>query len=479
MFDLVRRPDVLRELVESHGSPVNLVTAEPFVRNGRALRQTAGKSGVDVGVYFARKANKCLTYVQAAHAEGWGIDVSGFDEAVQVLECGVPPHKLVVTAAVKPRKLLELIAARRIPTVLDNPQEVRDLADALRNTPRVGGPLPVAIRLSGFTHDGENLYSRFGFDVESAATQVRELWAEPGIPDAMRIEGAHFHLDGYDPAERRSGIASCLGFAEALPPEVGRIEWIDMGGGLPVRYLEDVHGWESFWRELRAALLGRRPPITYRNHGLGLVAAGGSIAGEARSYPYGQQRTAAMWLTEVLEGTGNGGSSTVARSLARRGIALRCEPGRSLLDGAGVTVARVAWVKNHPAGHRIAALEMNRTQCRTSSDDFLVDPLLVPSRSGRVVSDPAGTFLTGAYCIENEMLSWRRLEFPRGLEPGDLVMWPNTAGYFMHFLESRSHQMPLARNLVWDPSTGTVEVDPIDAARASSEGRPVPVPTRR
>jgi diaminopimelate decarboxylase len=57
-------------------------------------------------------------------------------------------------------------------------------------------------------------------------------------------------------------------------------------------------------------------------------------------------------------------------------------------------------------------------------------------------------FLVGAYCIEDELLTMRRLSFPLGVAVGDLICFVNTAGYQMHILESASHQIPLARNLI-------------------------------
>jgi len=69
-------------------------------------------------------------------------------------------------------------------------------------------------------------------------------------------------------------------------------------------------------------------------------------------------------------------------------------------------------------------------------------------------------YLVGAYCTESELLSVRRLEFPHGIERKDLIVFPNTAGYLMHFLESRSHQFPLAKNVVL--SEDGLSLDPID-----------------
>ena len=101
---------------------------------------------------------------------------------------------------------------------------------------------------------------------------------------------------------------------------------------------------------------------------------------------------------------------------------------------------------------------MNRTQCKTTSDDILLDPLVVPTARAAEGADDAedvrksnrgrACYLVGAYCIEDEVIIWRRLTFPEGVAPGDCVAIPNTAGYFMHILESASHQIPLANNVV-------------------------------
>ena len=56
---------------------------------------------------------------------------------------------------------------------------------------------------------------------------------------------------------------------------------------------------------------------------------------------------------------------------------------------------------------------MNRTQCRTAADDILLDPLLVPTAgSAKEVSRERRTgFVVGAYCIEDEVILRRELDF--------------------------------------------------------------------
>ena len=62
--------------------------------------------------------------------------------------------------------------------------------------------------------------------------------------------------------------------------------------------------------------------------------------------------------------------------------------------------------------------------------------------------------------MERELLTWRQ-SVSGGGRVGDFVAFPNTAGYLMHILESSSHQIPLARNLIVDGERA--ELDPIDS----------------
>ena len=78
-----------------------------------------------------------------------------------------------------------------------------------------------------------------------------------------------------------------------------------------------------------------------------------------------------------------------------------------------MTAARVEFRKQRADGTWLIGLAMNRTQCRSTSDDFLVDPLLVRPDSAGEPTEPIEGYLVGAYCIERELLTWRRLRFPQ------------------------------------------------------------------
>lgn len=449
----------LARLVEEHGSPLNLHHAGPFERNLERLRSVATARDVELEILFARKADKALVYVDAARDLGAGVDTASEAELVQALDRGCPPELLVSTAAVKTEGLVRRCIAAGVAVVIDNRDEldrVSRIADA------AGTVTPVVVRVGGFRVGDATLASRFGIEVGGVVALGATLAEDHGH---LRLHGLHFHLDGYAAADRIAALARSLDLVDALRGQGHPVTSIDIGGGLPMSYVDDGEQWQTFERELRRAVAGERAPITYRNNGLGLRPAGdGEVSGELATYPYHQSPTAADWLAQILDARVAGDTGeTIAEALRRRRLTLRCEPGRSLLDGCGMTVARVEHRKRHPDGTWSLGVAMNRTQCATAKPDHALDPLLLSvDNADEERTPPIEGFLMGAYCTEAELLTWRRLRFPRGVARGDLVVFPNTAGYLMHFVESRSHQFPLARNVVVGDD-GEVTVDAIDA----------------
>jgi diaminopimelate decarboxylase len=447
-------------LVEAFGSPLNLHHLEPFERNVEALLDVARSRGVEMEILFARKANKALAYVERARRIGIGVDTASETELVQSLELGIRPERLVSTAAVKSVELIRTCITASVPIVVDNPDEFIRVGAVAAELESIA---PVILRLSGFRVGDRDLDSRFGIDADEVLA-LADTISVPPASGGIRLEGLHFHLDGYDASHRIAGLRRSLSLADALRARGHAIGSIDIGGGLPISYLDDPEEWRAFRRALDEALLGRRPAITHGNDGMGLLAVGGSVGGELRLYPYYQKPVAPEWLAGILDASSDGGRGTLAEDVRTRGLVLRCEPGRSLLDGCGLTVARVEHRKRHRDGTWYIGVAMNRSQCATAKPDHAVDPILLRiggGASGR--PSPMEGYLTGTFCTESDLLSRRRLGFPHGVARGDIVVFPNTAGYLMHFVETRSHQFPLARNvIVGVGKPGVVTPDPID-----------------
>ncbi len=463
METLAASPDRCEALLGTYGSPVHLHRPDELRHNVDVLRRTAASHGIDLGVYFARKANRCLAYVEAAAAQEAGIDVASVEELDEVLAAGVDPHDVVVTAAVKPPRLLETCVRNDVLIVLDNEDEAVAVAQ-LAGRDR---PPRVAIRLRRFDAPDKETptvgRSRFGFSCDEVVPLVDALFGEAGDP-VLSLEGLHFHLDGYDASDRVVALDRTIRLADELARRGRPVRFIDMGGGFPMCYLSEARQWDEYWNVLHSALLGQRRPITYRNEGFGQFAHRGEIVGTRRTYPHHQSPVGAEWIGQVLASPRPSDPAvSIAAALTRRRLQLQCEPGRALLDGAGATLARVEHTKRVD-GDWLVGLSMNGSNCRSQKSELFSDPLLIRSGESDDRAEPMSGYLTGAYCSESDLIMHRRLMFPHGIAAGDMVLFPNTAGYLMHFVESRSHQFPLPTNVLVGADGDALRIDPSDAA---------------
>tara|TARA_R110002051_G_scaffold48308_1_gene95231 strand:+ start:600 stop:1085 length:486 start_codon:yes stop_codon:yes gene_type:complete len=142
---------------------------------------------------------------------------------------------------------------------------------------------------------------------------------------------------------------------------------------------------------------------------------------------------------------------SVASLLLQNNIEIRIEPGRSLLGQVGMTVAKVIHRKKDAKGQWLVGLEMNMSQMKSSSADFLFDPYML--YNSEVEEDESvDLFFTGAYCLERDLLLKRKTTLPRLPEIGEYVAFVNTAGYMMHFFETEAHLFELSTNLIFTGS---------------------------
>lgn len=439
---LLGSPQHCEQLLREYGSPVNVHATAPMLGNIAELVDAGADCGVTVRVFFARKANKSLAFVDTVRDAGHGVDVASYRELHQVLGRGVPGERIILSAAIKPDALLELAAQSGTCVSVDSVAELHRLAGIAAQADR---RVRIAPRLAP---DPAGLPpTRFGERLDTWREAMTQL------PPLIDVAGVHVHLHGYAAADRRLALGEALQLIDAARTVGQSPYFVDLGGGVPMSYLDDPGQWRDFQAARAAMKGGEREPFTWKGDLLD------------NTYPFHQRPTRGDWLRELLRGQLpeiDGRGETAAAGLLRRGLALHLEPGRSVLDGCGMILARVAFTKTRSDGLPLVGLEMNRTQCRTTSDDILLDPVLVRTTPAPGAAEAFSGYLVGAYCIEDEVIVRRRMHFPEGVNPGDIIAIPNTAGYFMHILESASHQIPLARNVVLDATSGQVVADEID-----------------
>lgn len=420
---LTRQAELLRELSGAIGGPFHVLFAERFDANLDAFARAAAEHDVPVRIHYAKKANKAATWVRRCAELGAGVDVSSCGELRDALGHGVRGENVVVTGPAKSDELLRLSLLHGAMVTVDSPDELTRLTDVAGAVP--AAPYPVHVLLRARPHHEPS--SRFGMtdgeldESVDRCTRLRRL---------IGLEGFAVHVGGYEPEPRAAEAvrlaARCTDARRrGLEPTV-----VDVGGGFPVDYV-DAAAWARFDDAPEHFHAGRR------------------FDG---FYPYHSPLSGPETLRAVLRARPGPDARTVAEHLRDAGLTLLVEPGRALLDQAGFTVFRVQGVKDR-CGYAIVTVDGTSLSLSEQwfASEFLPDPVLLQSRPDAGANGPQQACVGGASCLESDMLTWRRVPLPHRPERGDLLVYPNTAGYQMDSNESGFHELPLPPKVVLGP----------------------------
>lgn len=444
---------LIGELIEKHGSPINIHQPDAMEENFISYHKVFKDFGLKHKIFFARKANKTKGVVRKANSIGMGIDTASLQEYQQCIEMSLDPSDLIVTAAVKNKKLVESAVKNGSLIILDNSDECELVQRVAMDQER---SVDIAFRVSGFLAKDQKLYSRFGFDIDEIEDFITANLLDSDHFNLLNYKGLNFHLNGYSIQERGIALTQCLALAQKLLDKRMKTEFIDIGGGFLMNYLESELEWDYFNQQLRLAVGNKREEITFENQGLGLHMSGGVLLGQLKTYPFWSPVTKGEFLRGILSSQTRSGK--MAGTLAKEmGIEIRMEPGRSMLDQVGLTIARVAFRKKDQKGNWLIGLEMNMTQMLSGSADFLLDPYVI-YQDKKAQAEPVEVYFTGAYCLERDILLKRKIALIQLPDVSDFVVFVNTAGYMMHFFESSAHLFPLATNLIWNRKSGDFEI---------------------
>jgi len=448
MHELFNDQAVVKGLVERYGSPINIHHLPSFNHNCEAYKQVFESYGLKYRIFYARKANKSKGLVKQAFASGIGVDTASFKELEQSLSLGGNNENLILTAAIKTEPQMELAIKSGVTIILDNEDECVLTQSVAK---RIGKKANVGFRISGFEVDEEKLYSRFGFDVDEVIDFISSYIGENKIFDLLEVTGLHFHLDGYATYQRSVSLISSVNIASTLKKKGYPVSFIDIGGGILMNYLEEEKEWIAFNENLKKAVVEQSNSITFNDTGLGFRLEDGKLRGKLNTYSFFNKIYKESFLREVFDFVDSDSGLSVASLLKENDIELRIEPGRSLLDQVGMTVAKVIHRKKDGKGQWLVGLEMNMSQMMSSSADFLLDPFMLYN-SEVEEKENVDVFFTGAYCLERDVLLKRKMTLPRLPAIGEYVAFVNTAGYMMHFFETEAHLFELSTNLMFTGS---------------------------
>jgi len=457
-------PDLLAQMVARFGSPLHLVWPQNLERNVESFRAVLNAHGLRHLIFYGAKVNKSQALVRAAVEAGAGVDVSSIHEWRDAISAGADPQHVCATGPAKTRDFhAELIASNALISI-DSSEELQNLKACLRESghSQKAHKTQKARILLRF-RPSLSRTSRFGMGADELLRCLRQLSQDSA---QLAFEGFHFHLGGYAHETRAQALRELIPHVEAawalgLQPMI-----IDIGGGMPIRYV-DSDDYEAFLRTQHGS--------HYRN----------ARVPEA-FYPYGGRLDAFQWLNRFLESSSGHKDLSIAAYFRAEGIALAIEPGRSLADQAAISVFRVTRVKALAEGHVVFVEGSSFSACETwFSSEFLQDPILVrastastaPTELTGATATTASTeeaggvglpsifraYIAGHSCLDDDVLTNRLIGFDRVPRAGDLLVYGNTGGYQMDLLENEFHRHPMPRRIaVHCNAAGGFDVSPDD-----------------
>ena len=215
-------------------------------------RALAGIAAVDRR-FFAIKANSHPAILRTLVEEGFGLECVSRGELERVFDVApsLPMDRVLFTPSFAPRAEYAFALERGINVTLDN-------VEALEQWPEVFRGRRLWLRVDLGRGDGHHdkvktggKTSKFGLPLaklETFLTAARAL--------DVRITGLHAHLgSGVESPQHWNQIADELG---GLADQIGTIETIDIGGGLPIPYAEgdepfDLAAWGEGLSAIKAA----------------------------------------------------------------------------------------------------------------------------------------------------------------------------------------------------------------------------------
>ncbi|NPA40947.1 MAG: diaminopimelate decarboxylase [Aquificae bacterium] len=225
----------LKKLADELGTPLYVYSAS-YIRDRIRAYKEAFPNAL---ICYAVKANFNPEVVRVASEEGAGADIVSGGELLAAIKGGVNPKKIVYAGVGKTVPELELAVEKEI--LMFN-VESRDELFVLNDIAgRLGKKARIAIRVNPDVDPKTHPYistgmkkSKFGVNFETAKEEyrlAREL-------ENLEVVGIHCHIGSQllDVSPYREAVEKVVGLYRELTEEGFDIRYIDIGGGLGIKY---------------------------------------------------------------------------------------------------------------------------------------------------------------------------------------------------------------------------------------------------
>lgn len=220
--------DAIGELVQQHGTPIYIVSRQKLIDNFRLLDNALPA----VKLFYAVKANPHVEILETLAGIGAGFDVASKGEILSAVSAGANARDdLIFADTVKDPKHIAFAHGIGIDDfTYDNLSEIMQIA---RHAPASKVLLRLAVSNKGSV---AHLSKKFGAKVEEAIPLLLAARDQGLIP-----RGISFHVGSQclDAGRYVEALDSTKAIFEQAEKEGMHLEMIDIGGGFPVRYIDE------------------------------------------------------------------------------------------------------------------------------------------------------------------------------------------------------------------------------------------------
>jgi diaminopimelate decarboxylase len=231
-------------------------------------------------ICYAMKANANLAILRIFVNEGGGLDLVSGGELFRALRAGAPPQRLVFAGVGKSADEIE--AALLADILLFNVESAQELEVLQAVAAKLGKRARVALRVNPDVDPRTHPYistglrqSKFGVPIQEALDLYRSMRALHHIDPV----GVHAHIGSQitQVAPFQESLAKLVPLVNALRQEGFNIQYLDIGGGIGIRYKDEGPPEPIEYANTLRPLLGALACTVLMEPGRFLVGNAGSL----------------------------------------------------------------------------------------------------------------------------------------------------------------------------------------------------------
>jgi diaminopimelate decarboxylase len=441
--DCLLQKDFVFDLIDRHGSPLNLIFPQNLEANIEDFQAVYKKHRLRGRIYYVTKPCKSFALMREARQYQVGIDVSSPASLKAALENGWTTDRIVANGP-KNIDYLRLCVQNGILVNADSFDEIDQLVELQKMYSE--NPVKLGIRLCAF-HSAHASFTEhdftFGINIKYLDQLVDLLLKNKST---LAFKGFSFHIATVQDEMRLVAMENILAATLKAIRAGLRPCSINIGGGYPIMYADNCKEWNDYTTALKKSVVGDIAPQTWNRTGLGYRADNGVLSGGPMFIDHAPFRAKGEMLDHLLScPLPDFGGQTFSDILRDSLLELHIEPGKAMFDQCGITLGKVMFEKESAFGETLIGLDMNRSNIQSVDQKLLIEPTVLYRDVSRNAVCEDGVFYMGNLCLAYDMIQYNKTYPDQLPRRDDVVAFANTAAYLMDFVESESLMQPIAK----------------------------------